>query len=111
MQDVLATELYVTASALEAQKKKQINYVRICHLNVRNVNKRIKQWDNKIEDLQLQIEVLEQEISEKSKVIKQFEKENYLLYEKNRLLHEACSRVYTRSAYVVDNLYCKSIMQ
>ena len=48
------------------------------HLSVRNVNKRIKRRDNKIEDLQLQVEALEQEIDEQSKLIKHFEKESHM---------------------------------
>ena len=53
---------------------------------MRNVNKRIKRRDNKIEDVQLQVEALEQEIDEQSKLIKHFEKENHMLHENNHLL-------------------------
>ena len=84
LQDVnkkLVTELHVTESALEAQKEETEKLCeRFRHLNVRNVNKRIKRRDDKIETFQLQIKALEQEIDQKSEVIEQFEKERQLLH-------------------------------
>ena len=68
----MAAELHATKSALEAQSEET---ERLCekfsHLNVRNVNKRIKRRDDKIEKFKLQIEALEQEIDEKSEVTEQ----------------------------------------
>ena len=52
LQDVnkkLATELHATESALEAQKEETEKLCeKLSHLNVRNVNKRIKRRDAKI---------------------------------------------------------------
>jgi len=90
MQDVnkkLATELYATKSALETKTEET---ERLCekmsHLSVRNVNKRIKRRDDKIDDLKMQVEALEQEADEQSKQIKHFEKENHRLLKNNQLL-------------------------
>ena len=88
LQDVnkrLATELHATESALEAHDQKE-ETEKLCeklsHLNVRNVNKRIKWRDAKIEKYKLQVEALEQEVDEKSEVIEQFEEECVSLHQK-----------------------------
>ena len=86
LQDVnkkLAAELHATESALEAQKEETEELCeKFSHLNVRNVNKRIKRRDDKIENFKLQVEALEQEIDKKYEVIEQFEKEHHSLHQK-----------------------------
>ena len=49
---------------------------------MRNVNKRIKRRDDKIEKFKLQNEALEQEIDENSEVTEQMEKEHHSLHQK-----------------------------
>ena len=86
LQDVnkkLAAELHATESVLEAQKEETEELCeKFSHLNVRNVNKRIKRRDDKIENFKLQVEALEQEIDKKSEVVEQFEKEHHSLHQK-----------------------------
>ena len=59
-------------SAPEAKKKL---YQKFNHLNVRNVNKRIKQRDDKITTCKIQIKALEEEVDKKSEIIEQFKKD------------------------------------
>ena len=90
LQDVnkkLVAELHVTESALEAQKEE---IEKLCekfsHLNVRNVNKRIKRRDDKIATCKMQIKALEQEVGEKSEIVEQFEKiVSYCSRKKNKI--------------------------
>ena len=94
----LATELYDTASTLEATKRESDKLSeKISHFSVRNVNKRIKRRDDKIQDLQLQAEALEKEIDEQHKLIKHYEKENHLLHERNCLLHSKSEKTRVQS--------------
>ena len=73
----------MTESALEAQKEETEKLCeKFSHLNVRNVNKRMKRRDDKIATCKMQIKALEQEVGEKSEIIEQFEKDCQLLQQK-----------------------------
>ena len=67
---------------------------------MRNVNKRVKRRDNKIHNLKMQVEALEQETDEQSKQIKHFEKETHLLHKNNRLLQSKNEQTRVRSYHV-----------
>ena len=66
----------VKESELEAQKEETEKLCeKFSHLNVRNVNKKIKRGDDKIATCKMQIKALEQEVDKKSEIIEQFEKD------------------------------------
>jgi len=86
LQDVnkkLAAELHTVESALETQNKETEKLCeKFSHLNVRNVNKRIKRRDEKIKNCQSQIKALVQEVDKKSEIIEKFESNCHLLHQK-----------------------------
>ena len=70
---------------------------------MKNVKKRLKRRDDKIEDLQLQSEALRHEISEQQKLVKHYENENCLLQERNSLLHNKREKARIKSYRVSKN--------
>ena len=79
----LAVELHAAESALDAQKEETEKLCeRLSHLNVRNVNKKIKRRDDKIEKYKSQLEALEHEVDRKSEEIEQFKAQCHSLHQK-----------------------------
>ena len=83
----LAVELHAAESALDAQKEETEKLCeRLGHLNVRNVNKKIKRSDDKIEKYKSQLEALEHEVYGKSEEIEQFKAQCHSLHQKKKKL-------------------------